>query len=430
MLKVTCPNCKKVLQAPDKLAGKKVKCPGCKHQIRLPAAQEEGSADDVGFDLGTLGSLESAGRATVREAKGKPMTLKEAQAAAQADQPAALPEDPSIRVCPNPNCRQKIKVLDLHTEVMCRYCGAGIPPVATAQAGKARYQDSMADRMKVSVTFYSGFTGATTYPLPAMGTIAGAMGIALASIAVPLLAILGFLMSASLNPITESKGETDYGWVGVFISVAFIAQAVYFGSVGYYILIDTIRTTTSGAEHPPNLTWNVINLGAALGGYAILLLLYVVVMIALVTISKSFPDSMSDFAVLGQPANLVVLALITFGVPMNMIGLSSSHAMEGLDPIRVTKSILATFGHYIFLFLITLLYLGIYLGIMAAVLNWAGPIILSAAKEGLGVGFLNMLLGLVAWAVVMGAGFYFAYALGRILGLFCRTYRERLAFEL
>jgi len=429
VLKVTCPKCKKVLQAPDDWAGKKVKCTGCKHPVRLPAAeQQDASSNDLSFDLGTLGALESAGRVTVREAKGKPMTLKEAQEAAKASQTIVQPDDPTIRICPS--CRLKVKVADPHTEVMCRHCGAGIPPVAILKGEKARYQDSMADRMKIPVTFYSGFTQATTYPLPALGAIAGAMGIALLSIALPLLVILGFLASSSLNPINETKEGTDYGWVGVFISVAFIAQAVYFGSVGYYILIDTIRTTTSGAEHPPNLTWNVINLGAALGGYVALLLLYALVMVVLVTISKGFPDRMADFAELSRPGNIAVLALITFGVPMNMIGLSSSHALEGLNPLSVGKSIFSTLGHYIFLFLITMLYLGIYIGIMAAVLNWAGPMILRAAKEGLGAGFLNMLLGLVAWAVVMGAGFYFAYAMGRILGLFCRTYREQLAFEL
>jgi hypothetical protein len=40
-----------------------------------------------------------------------------------------------------------------------------------------------------------------------------------------------------------------------------------------------------------------------------------------------------------------------------------------------------------------------------------------------------MIGGLGAWAVVLGAGFYFAYSIGRILGLFSRTYNKSLNFE-
>jgi len=122
--------------------------------------------------------------------------------------------------------------------------------------------------------------------------------------------------------------------------------------------------------------------------------------------------------------------LMTFGVPMNLIGLSSSHALDGLNPIRVFKSIVGTHGNYVFLFLITLLYFGIYAGVMTAVMNWAGPKIMGAATQGLGVGVMNMLMGLVAWVVMLGCGFYFACSMGRILGLFCRSYREKLDFEL
>jgi len=68
-------------------------------------------------------------------------------------------------------------------------------------------------------------------------------------------------------------------------------------------------------------------------------------------------------------------------------------------------------------------------GSMAAVLRWAGPAILRTAREGIKAGLASMLGGLAAWAVVLGAGFYFAYALGRILGLFSRTYKSNLQFE-
>ena len=53
-----------------------------------------------------------------------------------------------------------------------------------------------------------------------------------------------------------------------------------------------------------------------------------------------------------------------------------------------------------------------------------------AAQHGIKEGFVKMLGGLGAWTTVIGAGFYFAYAFGRILGLFARTFREDIDFEL
>jgi hypothetical protein len=297
-------------------------------------------------------------------------------------------------------------------------------------ARKTKYK-AEDDSLKKLPTFYSGFTSAAAYPLPALGSISVGMAIAFGSITVPLLVVLGFLASASLNPINEKPGGTDYGWVGPFIYAMFVVQAIYFGSVAYCVLIDTIRTTTSGSETPPNLGWNIINLGAALGGYLVLAAIYLVVLAVVVTLTNgAFPTQLSDLTdALNKPVNLGVLALVTFGVPMNLVGLACGHPFFGLHPVRVGLSILRTIGHYIFLFLIFLLYASIYVGIMAAVLSWAGPAILRTAREGIKAGLVNMLGGLAAWAVVLGAGFYFAYALGRILGLFNRTYKENLQFE-
>jgi hypothetical protein len=39
-------------------------------------------------------------------------------------------------------------------------------------------------------------------------------------------------------------------------------------------------------------------------------------------------------------------------------------------------------------------------------------------------------MGLAAWSVLIGMMLYFGYCLGRVLGLFSRTYRSQLAFEL
>ena len=433
-MKVSCPNCNKTLQAPDEWAGRKVKCPGCKHAISLPADQHDDPGN--GLNLASLESIEAAGQLILAEPKKKrkPMTLKEAQAAAAAATTAqqgsdgrAARSDPRERICPQ--CGEKVRVDDLYCDVMCRHCGTAIPGMAIRKAGEVRYA-KLADRLKSSATFYNGFVGAAFYPLPAFGAIGAGMAIALGAIALPLMAILAFAASSSLNPISAKEGS-DFSWVGVFLTVMFAAEGVYFGSVAYYILIDTIRATTSGGEQPPALTWNIMNLGLALAGYVGLIVLYGVIALLLIYIAEgTLPTQTKHIAALAKPANLVVLALLTFSVPMNVLGLASPQPLDGLNPVKVFLSIWRLIGHYTFLFLIVVLYLGVFVGITAGVLSWAGPKIMAAAGKGIGEGLLKMLSGIGAWGVLIGLAFYFAYSMGRILGLFCRTYREQLAFDL
>jgi hypothetical protein len=52
------------------------------------------------------------------------------------------------------------------------------------------------------------------------------------------------------------------------------------------------------------------------------------------------------------------------------------------------------------------------------------------SSAGLGKIMINALLGLAAWSVLIGLALYFGYALGRVLGLFSRTYRGKMSFEL
>jgi hypothetical protein len=425
-MKVSCPNCQKVIQAPDDWAGKKVKCPACKGVIALPEAAKEPAAGGAGLDLGSLASLEDAGEVIYAQRK-KRITVAQADAlrvAEAGDQPKVT-VDPTVRSCPK--CGQKVKSEDIYSELECRHCGAGIPGV-DARTEATRYTSGMMDRITTQVSFYTGFSSAFAYPIPALVWILMGMGIAMGTIALPLLAVLGFTAGSGLNEISE---KADLSWVGIFLTVAFIAQGIYFSAVAYYVMIDTIRTTSSGGEQAPALTWNVISLGTALAGYAALLGFYCLVAIILLSISNGhMPSTLPDLAALARPANIFVLAMLTFAVPMNMIGLSSSHALDGLNPVRTFRSIARVGGHYFFLFLITLIYLGIYIGGVAAVMKWAGPAIMDAANKGMGVGFFKMLGGPIAWCVLIGLGFYFSYMIGRILGLFARTYKEHLEFDL
>jgi hypothetical protein len=398
----------------------------------LPKTDDAGPKE-LGFDIGSLSGVEQIGEAVVRE-KGKPLTLKEAQAltAAQASENNGEKTvvDPSIRICPG--CGEKIRSTEVYSDLICRFCGRAIPGQEIKKT-ETRYT-TLSDRINTGVKFYSGFGGAALYPLPALGTISLGMVIALAVIATPLFPILGFTGASGANEAT--KNQADFGWVGMFLTAMFAIEALYFGAVAYYVMVDTIRTTTSGAEQPPPLTWAPAKLGGALGGYAALIAVYcmAILMLFLARLG-SMPTSADDFGrLLSDPVSLVVIALLTFSVPMNLIGLASTHSIDGLNPLKFGPSIGHTLGHYTFLFLIVILYLGFYFGVMYAVMNWAGPMILNAASKdsnaGLGKIMLSSLMGLAAWSVLIGMMLYFGYCLGRVLGLFSRTYRGKLTFEL
>jgi hypothetical protein len=425
-MKVTCSNCQNAFHAPDEWVGRKVRCPKCKQPTSLPTKEDA----DLSVDLGSLGAIEAGGQALVVERKGKPMTLKEAQAAAAAGGPKVKPAiaDPTIRTCPQ--CGQKVRVIDLYSEVLCRHCGGGISAVAKEDDGELVGFKVAAEGLAGRVSFYAGFTSAAFYPIPAIAFILTAMAIALGVIAAPTFGLLGLLNAASLNSATK-QDPTSLAWVGTFLTAMFVLEGVYFGSIAYYCMIDTIRSTTAGNEQPPGLTWNVTKIGSALGGYAALIGFYLAVVLILVAVfGNGFPTAAKDFAVLGNPISLTVLALMTFSIPMNIIGLASSEMVDGLNPAKVAMSIGRLLGHYIFMFLIVLIYMGFYLGLMYAVMSWAGPVITEAAAKGISVGYLNVLGAIAGWAALMGLGFYFAYMIGRILGLFARTYKEQMEFGL
>ena len=426
-MKLKCPNCKKTLKIPRKFAGKKIECPGCQGSIRIPAsaAKQKKEKAKQGLDLASLGAIESGGEAVIREHQDKPMTLAEAQAAAAAaEEGPSKPLDPRIRTCPQ--CGQDARSEDIYIDMICKHCSTPIPGYEMVDKS-VKYTDGIADRMATGVSFYAGFTGALGYPSRAIAAILLAAGIAIVAIVVPMLAILAFTSAASLNPISGEDVATSGAWVGRFLMTMFFLEGAYFGAVAYYAAIDAIRATTAGNEQPPDLTWNIVNLGAALGGYAAMIALYAIIVMAL---AGGLPTTQEHFDQLAQPLNLAVLGILTFGVPMNMIGLASSHAMDGLNPVRVARSIGRLFGHYLFLFLIVLIYLGLNFGVMFAIMSWAGPAIQDAAQKGMEAGLVRVLGGIGAWGVVVGAGFYFAYCIGRVLGLFCRTYREQIDFEM
>ncbi len=412
-MKVTCPKCHKVIQAPDEWAGRKVKCPGCKDMIKLPESLDGSARDDLGFDISSLGALER-GEVLIRERKGKPLSLKEAQemaAQAPSEEAAPAPRDPSIRICPK--CKQKVRCLDPYAEVMCGYCGTGIP--SQMENALAKYKPETIIETK-QVSFYSGFTTAISYPVRAVASMLGATFI------LPIVVILpigAFVALQILQAQNEVSGAADIGWVNPVLGIAGVVIKLYLVAMGFFVLVDTLRVTLIGEEIPPPLSYSPSRIIGVLVPYLPLMGAYAVLF------------ALAYFLFIGPPEQdnlhiwILFTAIVGFPMPMSAIGIASSKTTDGLNPLRVLRSIGRTLGHYCFLDLILVLY-GAFAGVLIALVSSLGGLMenLISNKQ---IALLPS--SFVAWFSLLGAGLYCSYMLGRLVGLFARTFKDRLDFD-
>ncbi len=103
-VKVRCPNCERVMNAPEAARGKAVKCPGCQGKVPVPAADAEPAARPA-----SKGASKS-GKVAVQK---KPADSEEILAGLDFSQA----EDTEIRVCPK--CGAMIE----HDALECPECG-------------------------------------------------------------------------------------------------------------------------------------------------------------------------------------------------------------------------------------------------------------------------------------------------------------------
>ncbi len=115
-VKVRCPGCQKVLNAPDQARGKAIRCPNCEERIRVPAG--EGAAAP---------SSKSASSAARKKPAKPAQSRKPARAAATADEDNFLSdldlrrvEDQQVRICPK--CAAEVDEED----VICHACGVDL----------------------------------------------------------------------------------------------------------------------------------------------------------------------------------------------------------------------------------------------------------------------------------------------------------------
>ncbi len=110
-IKVVCPGCKKALNAPDSMAGKKVRCPGCQQVIEVPPPLKAYKGDT---------------KAAAKPA-GAPAAPKPTAPAPKAAAPAA-PEEPELSAGPpgKANICPKCKKTLPPDFLICIDCGINV----------------------------------------------------------------------------------------------------------------------------------------------------------------------------------------------------------------------------------------------------------------------------------------------------------------
>ncbi len=180
------------------------------------------------------------------------------------------------------------------------------------------------------------------------------------------------------------------------------------------------------------MPWNLTTIGSGIVGYLTLVIVYGLAFVGLNYLLSGgkfvVPTSLEQATKLISPVSLLALAILTFTVPMAIVGLSLMPGLGGLSPGRIMRSIAATAVHYVFLFLAVCFVLAIYIGITSNVVAWAIEALMTVLRKGIEEGLGELAMGLLAWMALVGTGLYLALMMGRLHGLFARTFRARLAF--
>ncbi len=415
-----CDRCGQQLVVPDKWAGRRVRCRGCNRVLVVP--------DE---DAGTLGSSINLGAlaASTEEPSEEEVVTDFAPIPVVSRKDDSNAAKRFARKCPH--CGKTVQAQDLYSEVLCSGCWKPVPP-SEEQLDLEAMMAARASREFERVTgFYDELVGAIAYPIDSLGNILLGMLVAGGAILLPVAMILMFVMGVALNPIAD---EADTSWLSFVLAGMFMAEGIYFAGMAYTLLLEAARQTIAHNDKPPDLTWNLASVGAGIVSYVTLVVVYGLVFFGVNYVTSGgnvvLPTTRDEVRQLLSPLSMVVLAVLTFSVPMAIVGLASMPGLGGLSPGRIVRSIGGCFIHYLFLFVVTCVLLAVFLGITSAIVGWASEAVMKVVKKGISDGFDILLLGLLAWAVLIGTGFYCALMLGRIHGLFARTFRAHLAFDL
>lgn len=431
-MKLRCPRCQKKLAVPDKYAGKAIRCPACNKAFNVPKAQAStaGPIGDSALDLEGLAQLEAA---TSEMSEEERLEAERARDAEAADQPA----DPTMRTCPN--CQNQTRVEDPHVEILCSHCWEPIPADAD---GAASGEKQSSGRRGMSATgaggFYSELAGSVVYPLGALSSLITASGIAFLAALAPVAVMTAAANMMELENVGTEQGvqKADLSGVQLILIGIFSVEIFFFFAVAIHAFLDVVRTTGSGDDQPPKLSFSPTQWLKSLGAYLILCVYFAVMMslVARITIEADFIAAVAegrimDMLQLGGTPFAVGMVLISVLIPMHLLGVGLGNIGQALNPANVIKSVAATHVHYVFLVLILSVYGGLFTYAFSAILfDWFIPQIdgmFSGSSEG---NIIDVALPLLAWSGVMTSFFYGAYVLARLHGLFVRSFRKNLYF--
>ncbi|HKQ49832.1 MAG TPA: hypothetical protein VJZ71_17290 [Phycisphaerae bacterium] len=431
-MKLRCPRCKQKLNVPEKLGGKTIRCPSCNRAFTVPVAQAgSGAALDASrMDLEGLANLE-------KQSSGMSDADLSEVLAAEAQKKKAAPADSKMRACPN--CGKEMRIVDPYVEILCSHCWNPIPALVqgssattTIRGGKGRRKST-----EGAAGFYGDLANCVAYPLPALGSLLTASGLAVAAGLLPVAAMTAMANLMQQGAVGTDQGvqKADLSNVQLILIGIFAAEVFFFTAIAIHAFIDVIKTTTTGTDAPPNLSWGPSAWGKSFLGY-VTLVAYAVVMtyvVLLLTVGDPWEMIRAGRVVemfkSGGTALIVGMVVVSFGIPMNLLGFALGNIGQALNPVNVVKSIGRTHAHYAFLVVLLSVYGALFgAAFMAIVFDWLIPQI-GKMRAGSAEGDLvQVALALLTWGAVMLFYFYGTYVLARMHGLFARSFRKDLFF--
>jgi DNA-directed RNA polymerase subunit RPC12/RpoP len=443
-MKVACPNCKQALKVPDDWAGRTARCPHCKGPFSVPgpapspvvAPQEPGAVD-----LKALADLVPEERTSAPAEVDAPPTKRGrwARQKPAAEQPKKRPtavrgaDGKIYRLCPA--CGHQVSTEDPYMDLLCSNCGMTIPGTTKVDEidlpkGQTLIGGHGQD-IDRTVGFYDGLVLAFGYPIGALESILMGTAVAISVIVVPMAIIMGLVAVMKMEPVEGDKFSVGT-WPGMMMGGMLLLQLIYCAGVGFYALIDSIRSTNSGAEKPPQLVFNLATVAGGLVSYIGFVIFYGLLAVLGIRLLGHWPGQMPTTldklqGLLGAGV-YVYLAILTFFMPITIIGLAVGKGLQGLNPVRMVRSIASTAPNYAFLYCIMLVYAGLVGIALTQTLAYTGQSIADVYRKGIEQSAGSMAIGVVFWGLLMAGGFYGQYVLGRILGLFAREYQFKLAY--
>jgi len=422
-MKLRCPRCQSKIAVPDGWAGRSIRCKGCNKSFRIPRPSQTIAPVkmDAGLNLEDLASLERGTHAMdEREAK---------EYSGQLPIPETSAPEPAARTCPH--CKKEVTLKDPYVEALCSSCWQPIPALVRATSGEAGFSGFA--RPKAEIGFYSGLTSAFGYPFGASGSLLASVVAAVGVILLPVAGAVGVAFAVEQGK-TGLANQAPLYFSGVqkaFVGFVLL-EVLFFLAVGVHAFLDVVRTTAIGTDRPPELVWNPSQWGSSIVAYVALLAYYALFALVALWLSNRgefhFPTTMAELRGRLTPGVLLVAAVFTFVVPMHLIGIATSSIIRGLNPVNVGKSIAATHVNYVFVFLLVAVYAVMFGLAFSGVVGWfAGVLERTSVAAGAG-NVVQAAFGLLSWGAVIGFGFYGIYFLGRLHGLFARTFRKQLAF--